>query len=118
MNRPRKAFMVYLDLDPLPGLMHTPEEALRHLSEILQNFFRPYKPMVTLAPMKAQLPPSVEARTRKAYVVYLDMDPVPGVMHVPDNARFMLQRVLNVALSSYAPEIYHAPEEFQPKEGN
>jgi hypothetical protein len=118
MNRQRKAFLVYVDLDPMPGLMHTTENAKAHLRDVFAEFFRPYKPNVMDAPMMAQLPQSVEDRTRKAFVVYLDLDPVPGVMHVEDNARFMAERVLTSILTTYNPKVHHAPDELQPKEGN
>lgn len=118
MNRPRKAFLVYVDLDPLPGAMHTQETAQNHLNRILGEYFGSYKPTVSLAPHEAQLPHSVEARVRKGYVVCLDLDPVPGVMHVVENAAFMLARVLESILTFYDPTVSHAPDELQPKEGN
>jgi hypothetical protein len=117
MTRQRRAFLVYVDLDPLPGIMHTQESAQNHINNVLHEFFRPYKPMASLAPFTVQLPDSVEARVRRAYVVYLDLDPVPGVMHVEDNAAFMLARVLQSTLTTYEPTVHIAAEELQPKEG-
>lgn len=118
MNRQRKAFLVYVDLDPRPGIMHSQESAQNQLNRVLGEYFNAYKPMVSLAPHEAQLPYSVEARPRKGYVVYLDLDPVPGVMHVVENAAFMLERVLQSIFTTYDPTVSHAPEELQPKEGN
>jgi hypothetical protein len=109
--------LIYIDLDPLPGLMHSTENAKDHLREIFANFFRPYRPYVDIAPLATQLPPSVEARTRKTFVVQLDLDPVPGVMHVEDNARFMAERVLTSVLPHYDPAVHIAPDELQPQKG-
>jgi hypothetical protein len=117
MNRARKAFLVYVDLDPMPGIMHSQESAQNHLNRLIGEYFRPYKPMVSLAPMEAQLPQSIEARTRRAFLVYLDLDPVPGVMHVEENALFMLNRVLESTLTTYDPSAHIAADELQPKEG-
>lgn len=118
MSRQRKAFLIYVDLDPLPGMMHSPENVKDHLREIFNSFFKPYKPYVDIAPMSVQLPQTVEARTRMSFVVHLDLDPVPGVMHVEDNARFMAERVLTSILPVYEPAVHIAPDELQPQKGN
>ena len=54
MERKRVAFVVYVDLDPVPGQMHSTESAQNIIRHILQDRLRPYNPIVSLAPEAAQ----------------------------------------------------------------
>lgn len=110
MNRHRTTFLVYVDLDPI-----TPDKTETKIDDILQEYFRPYNPSISLAPYEAQLPHSVEARARRAFLVYLDLDIVADVMYDDESARFMLQRVLESTMYEYKPSASIAPSELQPK---
>lgn len=50
----RKAFVVYVDLDDIPGVMHTQESAQNALNGILQRTIPHYNPVVSLAPAELQ----------------------------------------------------------------
>lgn len=50
----RKAFVVYVDLDDVPGEFHTQESALHALRNVLRNTIGHYNPMVSLAPETLQ----------------------------------------------------------------
>lgn len=54
MNRKRVALVVYVDLDPIPGALHTPESAQSYVSSTLKEFFGPYDPGVIIAPSHMQ----------------------------------------------------------------
>lgn len=54
MKRTRKAFIVYVDLDPVPGAFHTQESAQMHLSWMLREALAHYNPLVSIAPNELQ----------------------------------------------------------------
>ncbi len=56
----RKAFVVYVDLDPVPGVFHTQESAQNALTHILRESIPHYNPMVSLAPLHMQAPSNDE----------------------------------------------------------
>ena len=54
MNRVRQALVVYVDLDPSPGAMHTKESARNVVDGVLQRTLKNYHPMVSIAPSDIQ----------------------------------------------------------------
>lgn len=58
VRRVRKAFMVYVDLDPIPGMMHTKESAQSIIRTILYDRLGHYNPVISLAPNNLQPEPS------------------------------------------------------------
>lgn len=59
MYKTRRAFVVYVDLDPVPGTFHSQESAQNSIRGILLRAIPHYNPMVSLAPDHMQpLPPS------------------------------------------------------------
>lgn len=55
------------------------------------------------------------SRDRVAFLVYLDLDPVPGEMHSTESAANALRSVImNTGLMNYRPTIGLAPESIQP----
>lgn len=57
MKKVRKAFLVYVDLDPVPGTMHTQDSAQNVINRILQERIGHYNPIVSLAPESLQPSP-------------------------------------------------------------
>lgn len=112
----RRSFLLYVDLDVRPsGLMHTEASAMGHIQQVLREFFRRYDPTIEVAPEAAQWP-QLE-RSRKAYLIQVNLDPSPGVMYTEGSAVTMLDRVLGSTINTSCPMVYLAPEELQPKEG-
>lgn len=54
MSRQRKAFVVYVDLDPTPGTMHTAESAHNVIRNVLHQRMPNYNPIVSIAPASLQ----------------------------------------------------------------
>lgn len=44
-------------------------------------------------------------RTRIKLAVYIDLDPVPGTMHTAENARGVIQNMLNAGVGHYNPHV-------------
>jgi hypothetical protein len=61
-------------------------------------------------------------RERVAFVVYVDLDPVPGTFHSKESAQNVLGRILgrilNRSCPHYNPMVSLAPAELQPKKEN
>lgn len=57
-------------------------------------------------------------RDRRAFVVYVDLDPVPGVMYSQESAQTTLRRILNEAIPHYNPSVALAPNDIQPENSN
>lgn len=53
-GRKRKAFLVYVDLDEMPGAMHSKESAQNAIRGILYDRIPHYNPTVSLAPASLQ----------------------------------------------------------------
>lgn len=54
MEPTRKAFVVYIDLDEVPGVMYSQESAQNVIRQVLQDRLSPYNPTVSLAPAAMQ----------------------------------------------------------------
>lgn len=54
-------------------------------------------------------------RTRKAFVVYVDLDPLPGPMHSQESAQNIIRNVLSQQMPHYNPTISLAPAIMQPQ---
>lgn len=52
---------------------------------------------------------------RKAFLVYVDLDPVPGEMHTQESAQNVLRSILNHMIPAYNPIVSLAPREYQPE---
>lgn len=50
---------------------------------------------------------------RKAYIVYVDLDPLPGIMHSQESAQNVIRNVLYQRMPKYNPIVSLAPNEFQ-----
>lgn len=108
--RQRKAFIVYVNLDPVPGTFHTEESALNGLRSILTSWLGTYQPTVTyvserFAPRTNDL--------RQAFVVFIDLDDVPGTMHSQESAQHVISNTLREAIGHYQPLVSLAPEPLQ-----
>lgn len=52
---------------------------------------------------------------RVAFLVYVDLDSVPGTMHTEDSAQAVVQDILGERLEAYNPTVYIADEKAQIK---
>lgn len=114
----RVAYIVYVNLDLTPGVFHTADSALIVLREILTTRIGQYTPMVYLG----QYTPAVgQANTshlettdnRKAFLLYVDLDDLPGAMHSKESAQHTISRVLRDRIGHYMPLVSLAPDSFQ-----
>lgn len=55
-RRKRVALVVFVDLDPIPGVMHTEDSAQQVVSTYLINNIGHYNPQVIVAPPSMQMP--------------------------------------------------------------
>lgn len=110
--RNRKAFAVYVDLDPSPGDFHTLESAQEILLTVLKNRIGPYNPEVALAPDEIQ----PENRPgRGAFIVRIDLDPLPGgQMHTTGSAIGVIHNTLQLQIPHYNPNTLMAPDNLIP----
>jgi hypothetical protein len=63
-DRKRVAFVVYVDLDPTPGTMHTEDSAQSVIRNVLNQRMPAYKPTVWVAPLSLQTEPQPEIPPR------------------------------------------------------
>jgi hypothetical protein len=55
------------------------------------------------------------ADKRIAFVVYVNIDPMPGVFHTEQSALDRLDDILKNAIPHYSPSVAHAPDSMQPQ---
>lgn len=55
------------------------------------------------------------ADKRIAFVVYVNIDPMPGVFHTDQSALDSLDDILKNAIPHYSPSVAHAPDSMQPE---
>jgi hypothetical protein len=53
---------------------------------------------------------------RRAFIVYVDLDRLPGDFYSQESAQNIIRKVLRDRLSHYNPTVALAPTEFQPEE--
>lgn len=120
LTRDRQAFLVYVDLDPVPGTFHTTFSASENIKGILDFHIPQYDPTVVL--VGANLYEREKyARQRVCFAVYVDLDPVPGTFHSKESARNGIGRLLDERIHHYNPIVSIAPADIQPSnivEGN
>lgn len=56
MPHKKVALIVYIDLDPIPGVMHTEDSAREVVSAHLTNAMNHYNPRVLVGPPHMQMP--------------------------------------------------------------
>lgn len=104
----RHAFIIYVNLDPVPGSFYTQESALRNVGGILTNFLSHYEPSVGNAPAEFQ----PEDGGRVSIVAFINLDPMAEFPR-----RFGLQAVrhaLRESVPHYYPVVSYAPRILQP----
>jgi hypothetical protein len=69
-DRTRVAFVVYVDLDPVPGEFYSKESAQHSIRNVLVDALGHYDPIVSLAPLPLQPEPNMAA-----VVEYLNTHP-------------------------------------------
>lgn len=52
---------------------------------------------------------------RAAFIVEVDLDPIPGVMDTKESALAVLRSILDLRISHYNPVVHLVPAEFQPR---
>lgn len=105
----RVAFLVYVDLDPVPGTFHTQESAQNSLRAILNQHMKHYCPLVSLAPAELQPAQSRNMRMRKSFTVYVDADAMSGTFHTVESMEAHINRILENRISHYRPSVVLAP---------
>lgn len=65
MERNRVRLLVEVDLDPMPGAMHTKQSAEESIFSVLYRSFPHYNPTVSLAPQELQPKSQEEIKENK-----------------------------------------------------
>lgn len=103
--------VVYVNLDPSEGLMHTPASTKDVIQNTLNNRMSHYAPQVSVAP-DGVLPDSV--KTRAALIVTVDLDPTPGTMHTQESAHNVVRNIIAQRVPQYEPLVSIAPSYLRP----
>jgi hypothetical protein len=110
----RRAFLIYVDLDPTPGPFHTSRSAWEALTRILRDSIGDYNPVVALA--SDEIPVNEETgRKRICFVLFVDLDPIPGSMHSQESAQNIVRFSLTNLIPHYKPMVSLAPDHLQPE---
>jgi hypothetical protein len=111
----RKAYIVYVNLDPMPGEMYTEESALQILQEIFFDTIPQYDPGVHYAPesIEVGIAKNTNAPERKAFLMYINLDDLPGQMYSQESAQNALRAILNGRMAHYNPLVSLAPAHLQ-----
>lgn len=115
--RKRVAFITYIDMRILGAGINDSflfRSAAQYLTQMLTARMRHYMPVVCRAPRQFQSNESGKG----AFIVYVDLDPVPGEMYSKESAQNMLRNVILQGVPQFAPLISLAPSEFQPEYSN
>lgn len=109
----RRAFLIYVDLDPVPGTFHTPFSAYESIRNILVQSVGDYNPIVAL--VSTTIPVNVDnGRKRVSFIAFVDLDPNPGSMHSQKSAQNIIRFSLTNRIGHYNPIVSLAPEHMQP----
>lgn len=104
--------IVLVNLDPCGGIMHTVAGTRDVIQETLTSRMGHYAPRVSILP--SSHPSNLSGNYRKAFVVHIDLDPVPGDMHTEISAQACVKYVLSSRVQAYRPSVYEAPANLQP----
>lgn len=111
--RTRKAFILHVDLDPVPGTFHTPLSAYENIQAMLDFRISSFTPVAIFGVAH----PDEEASNgykRVCFIINVDLDPIPGVFHTQESAQDLLQWIFTENISHYSPIISMAPASIQP----
>lgn len=111
----RKAFLLYVDLDPFPGTFHTQYSAYLNVQGLLENAIPAYNPNVILSsahPKKNE----ANGRDRICFLVLVDLDPIPGSFHSQESAQHWLGLIFQRNIAHYNPMISLGPDFIQPND--
>lgn len=107
----RKAFLLYVDLDRTPGAFHTPFSAWEHVEGILKfSAVGNYDPVSIFFKIENQ----EDGKRRASFVIYVNLDPVPGVFHSQESAQNALRNIFVQRIPHYNPLVSLAPDSVQP----
>lgn len=111
-NVSRRAFILHVDLDPVPGTFHTPLSAYENIQEILNFHLPSYTPVAIFAVASER---GDGGRKRICFVIYVDLDSVPGAFHTQESAQNIIRNLFCESIPHYNPIISLAPASIQPK---
>lgn len=109
----RRAFILHVDLDPVPGTFHTPLSAYENIQGMLNDAISAYEPVAIFALAHPQ-EHSDGSRKRICFVIYVDLDPVPGSFHSQESAQNFIGFLFRHRIPHYNPTISLAPASIQP----
>lgn len=111
--RIRKAFILHVDLDPIRGTFHTPLSAYENIQELLNYAVSAYEP-VTIFALAHPNERGDGGRKRICFVIYVDLDPIPGSFHSQESAQNILGFLFRHYIPHYNPTLSLAPDSIQP----
>jgi hypothetical protein len=111
-HRTRRAFILHIDLDPVPGTFNTPRSANETVQAWLDRFLSDYTPVVIFGvthPAEKQ----VNGRKRVCFVINIDL--YHDLTRISDeNEMLNVLRSIISSFSHYNPKIEVAPDNIQP----
>ena len=108
----RRAFILHIDLDPVPGTFHTPRSANENVQAWLNQFLPDYTPVVIFG---VTHPAEKQKNGRKRVCFVINVDLFHDLTRISDETEML--NVLRSFLSSfshYNPKIEVAPDYIQP----
>lgn len=109
----RRAFLIYVDLDPVPGTFHTSLSAFDSVRDILVDAIGEYNPVLSL--FSTTVPANADnGRRRVSLILFVDLDPLPGSMYSQESAQNIIRFALRNRIEHYNPMVSLAPENLQP----
>lgn len=99
----RELFLVYVDLDPVPGAFSTPLSASETLKEMLEFHISHYNPTVILVSGDLCSRETYPGNRRVCFAVLANLDPIPGTFHTKESARDSIAWVLHGRIGHYNP---------------
>lgn len=110
----RRAFILHIDLDPISGAFHTPRSAYENIQAMLDDGVGAYTPIAIFGVAHPGEHAQDCDRKRVCFVIFVDLDPVPGSMHTQESAHNILRFIFQNRIPHYHPIVSLAPDRIQP----
>jgi hypothetical protein len=114
----RRAFILHVDLDPVPGTFHTPLSANEIVQAILNNYLPSYTPVAIFGVAHPDEQKD-NWRKRVCFVIFIDLFANllvdPNRINPQHEMLNTLRHIFSEAIGHYNPALSLAPASIQPK---
>lgn len=113
MRNVRKAYMIYVDVNPKDMSSLNPNiSTFNAVRSIINSTSSYYNPNISVASESDQ-PDPMEGRFRKAFLLYINLDDKPGMMHSQESVQNVIRNLLYQRLPHYNATVSLASSDFQ-----